>query len=96
MSLKKLLEKGADSKKDTESFKKAIPILEKLGQSKALDEKLNLYAELVEILSPTVGHHDKSGANLFYCPMVKKKWIAKGDEITNPYDKSMRNCGEKL
>ncbi|MDX1958922.1 MAG: hypothetical protein SFU98_10130 [Leptospiraceae bacterium] len=90
-----LLTKGADDKKDTETFKKAIPIAEKLGKADGLQDKKNAYSQLVDGLSSVVGHHDKSKANLFYCPMEKKKWIAKGDAVVNPYLKDMRDCGEK-
>ncbi len=91
-----LLSKGADNKKDTEIFKKAVPLAEKLGKSESLKDKLDAYSMLVEQLSSVVGHHDKSKANLFYCPMEKKKWISKGDKVVNPYGKDMRDCGEKL
>ena len=94
--LTELLAKGADDKKDTETFKKAIPLTEKLGKAETLKDKLSAYSLLVNELSSVVGHHDKSKANLFYCPMEKKKWIAKGDSIVNPYLKDMRDCGEKL
>lgn len=95
-TLKALLAKGADDKKDTEIFKKAIPLADNLGKAESLKDKLSAYSQLVEGLSSVVGHHDKSKANLFYCPMVKKKWITKGDKIVNPYGKDMRECGEKL
>ena len=32
--------------------------------------------------------------NKFYCPMVSKYWVAKGDVIQNPYASDMRECGE--
>ncbi len=32
--------------------------------------------------------------NKFYCPMVAKYWIAKGEQIQNPYAPEMRECGE--
>ncbi len=94
--LTELLAKGADSKKDSETFSKAIPIAEKLSKADTLKDKKEFYSLLVESLSSVVGRHDKSNANLFYCPMVKKKWIAKGDKIVNPYSKEMIDCGEKL
>ena len=93
--LTELLTNGADDKKDTETFKKAIPLADKLGKAESLKDKLAAYSLLVESLSSVVGHHDKSKANLFYCPMAKKKWIAKGEQIVNPYLKNMRDCGEK-
>jgi len=94
--LETLLEKGGDSKKDTEVFKKAKLALIKLGEADSLPAKRDAYAELIEILSVVALQNDKSGARVFYCPMVKKKWISKGDTIVNPYDKEMRNCGEKI
>ncbi len=93
--LTELLAKGADDKKDTETFKKAIPLSEQLGKAETLKDKFSAYSLLVDSLSPVVGHHDKSKVNLFYCPMEKKKWIAKGDNVVNPYLKNMRDCGEK-
>jgi hypothetical protein len=93
--LTELLTKGSDDKKDNEVFKKSVPLSEKLGKAETLQEKRLAYSLLVNELTAIVGHHDKSGANVFYCPMEKKKWIAKGDTIVNPYFKDMRDCGEK-
>ena len=36
----------------------------------------------------------QTGYNKFYCPMVSKYWIAKGEQIQNPYAPEMRECGE--
>lgn len=91
----KLLSKGADNKKDKAIFTKAIPLAEKLSNAVTLQDKKNAYSSLVEGLVPIVGQHDKSNANLFYCPMAKKKWIARGEQVVNPYLKDMRDCGEK-
>ncbi len=52
-------------------------------------------ALLVDVISSSLGHDDKAKANLFYCPREKRKWIAKGDSIVNPYLKDMRDCGER-
>lgn len=30
----------------------------------------------------------------FFCPMVSKYWVAKGESIHNPYASEMRECGE--
>lgn len=38
------------------------------------------------------------GYNAYYCPMVKKRWVQNSMEVTeiqNPYDKSMRMCGDQ-
>jgi len=33
--------------------------------------------------------------NVAYCPMVKKSWIQKGNQIANPYvGKKMKSCGK--
>ena len=33
--------------------------------------------------------------NVAYCPMVKKSWIQKGNEIANPYvGMKMKSCGK--
>ena len=40
----------------------------------------------------------KPGADVtaMYCPMVKKSWLQKGEQVKNPYfGKSMPGCGEK-
>lgn len=38
------------------------------------------------------------GYNAYYCPMVKKRWVQNSMEVSdiqNPYDKSMRMCGDQ-
>lgn len=44
-------------------------------------DKLAVYAGLIE-------YHK------FFCPMVSKYWVAKGESIHNPYAPDMRECGE--
>ncbi|MGJ4747355.1 LIC13259/LIC11441 family protein [Leptospira sp. SA-E8] len=92
--LVQLLKEDADHKKDTEKFKKALPIAEELGKTTDLSKKRELFERLSKELESVVGHHDKSGVSVFYCPMLKKKWLASGKEIKNPYDSKMKNCGE--
>ncbi|PKA14571.1 LIC13259/LIC11441 family protein [Leptospira haakeii] len=92
--LVQLLKENADHKKDTEKFKKALPIAEELGKTLDLSKKRELFERLSNELESIVGHHDKSGISVFYCPMLKKKWLASGKEIKNPYNSKMKNCGE--
>ncbi|GBF37626.1 LIC13259/LIC11441 family protein [Leptospira johnsonii] len=92
--LVQLLKENADHKKDTEKFKKALPIAEELGKTMDLSKKRELFERLSKELESIVGHHDKSEVSVFYCPMLKKKWLASGKEIRNPYDSKMKNCGE--
>ncbi|TGM98973.1 DUF3347 domain-containing protein [Leptospira dzoumogneensis] len=88
------LRENADHKKDTEKFRRAVPIAEELGKTSDLSKKRDLFERLSKELESIVGHHDKSGVSVFYCPMLKKKWLASGKEIRNPYDPKMKNCGE--
>ncbi|MEI1278132.1 DUF3347 domain-containing protein [Leptospira venezuelensis] len=92
--LVQLLKEKADHKKDTEKFIKAVPIAEELGKTSDLSKKRELFERLSIELESIVGHHDRSGVSVFYCPMLKKKWLASGKEIKNPYDSKMKNCGE--
>lgn len=92
-NLIRLLGDGADRKRGSEIFERAIPFAKKLGDADSLEDKRNAYALLVEELSSLIGHHDKSNAVLFYCPMENKKWVSRGERIVNPYLKNMRNCG---
>lgn len=88
------LKENADHNKDTEKFRKALPIADELGKTTDLSKKRELFERLSRELESIVGHHDKSGVSVFYCPMLKKKWLASGKEIKNPYDSKMKNCGE--
>ncbi|WP_367897356.1 hypothetical protein AB3N61_08725 [Leptospira sp. WS58.C1] len=93
-TLVELLKEDADHKKDSEKFRKALPIAEELGKTTDLSKKRDLFERLSKELESVVGHHDKSGVSVFYCPMLKKKWLASGKEIKNPYDSKMKKCGE--
>ncbi len=92
--LSELLKGEADLKKDTEAFRKALPISEELGKTKDLSKKREIFQRLSNELIPIIGNHDKSGVSVFYCPMLKKKWLASGNTIQNPYDSKMKTCGE--
>ncbi|TGN13352.1 LIC13259/LIC11441 family protein [Leptospira ilyithenensis] len=92
--LVELLKADADRKKDTSAFKQALPFAEQLGKATNEVQKRELFYRLSSELESIVGHHDQSGVSVFYCPMLKKKWIAKGKEIRNPYLANMKNCGQ--
>jgi hypothetical protein len=70
-----------------------VEILEKGNYSEQEPAFLALsqFSEKLDTLGKmaTLGSYHK-----FYCPMVKKYWVAKGKEIQNPYDADMRECGE--
>ncbi len=90
-----LLKAGGDSDKATGILTAAIPAAEQLGKATNAKRRLDAYAKLVEHLAPMVGFHDESGTHVFYCPMAKKKWIARGEEVRNPYLPDMRTCGSR-
>jgi len=54
-------------------------------------------AKFSELLAPLIHRsQDLSSYGVFYCPMVDKRWIDKGNAIRNPYAPNMRDCGEKM
>ena len=51
-------------------------------------------AELLAYAKAT-GATNPAGVRTAYCPMVKKSWLQKGEQIKNPYYGSeMLECGE--
>jgi hypothetical protein len=58
----------------------------------AFFESLSSFSEiLTDILK---ANQIRTEYNKFYCPMVAKYWIAKGELVENPYAPEMRECGE--
>ncbi|TGK37507.1 DUF3347 domain-containing protein [Leptospira gomenensis] len=74
----------------------AFQAAQKLTIAKNETDRLNAYSELAESLKEYIQKDESTGIHVFYCPMVKKKWIASGDKIRNPYDPSMKGCGKKI
>ena len=91
--LVRLRRAGGDSKAAAKIFKTAVGDAVKLGAAKKGKDRLDAYAQLVGKLAQLHGFHDKSGTHLFYCPMAKKKWVAQGNTVRNPYLPDMRSCG---
>ncbi|EPG74099.1 PF11827 family protein [Leptospira fainei serovar Hurstbridge str. BUT 6] len=55
------------------------------------------YSAFSEILATTMKARGLDyGRNRFYCPMVKKTWVASGKKIRNPYAPEMRDCGDLI
>ncbi|PNV72614.1 LIC13259/LIC11441 family protein [Leptospira inadai] len=55
------------------------------------------YSSFSEILATTMKARGLDyGRNRFYCPMVKKTWVASGKKIRNPYAPEMRDCGDLI
>ncbi|TGK13730.1 LIC13259 family plasminogen/vitronectin/complement-binding protein [Leptospira kmetyi] len=78
------------------SLTPALKAAEKLKASTDEKTKLDAYGELSESLKEYIQKDESTGFHVFYCPMVKKKWIASGDKVQNPYDPSMKGCGKKI
>ncbi|TGM57913.1 LIC13259 family plasminogen/vitronectin/complement-binding protein [Leptospira adleri] len=78
------------------SLAPALQAAEKLKNAASEKEKLEAYGELAESLKEYIQKDESSGVHVFYCPMVKKKWIASGDKVQNPYDPAMKGCGKKI
>ncbi|PJZ56573.1 LIC13259 family plasminogen/vitronectin/complement-binding protein [Leptospira barantonii] len=78
------------------SLSPALKAAEKLKAGTDEKTKLEAYNELSESLKEYIQKDESTGFHVFYCPMVKKKWIASGDKVQNPYDPSMKGCGKKI
>lgn len=90
-----LLKAGGDSAKATKVFEAAVPLALELGKAGDARQRLDAYARLVDKLVAIHGLHDDSGTHVFYCPMAKKTWVARGETVRNPYFANMRSCGSK-
>ncbi|TGK25183.1 LIC13259 family plasminogen/vitronectin/complement-binding protein [Leptospira stimsonii] len=74
----------------------ALQAAEKFKKAVSEKDKLDAYGELSESLKEYIQKDESTGVHVFYCPMVKKKWIASGEKVQNPYDPSMKGCGKKI
>lgn len=71
--------------------------LSEITESKSRDDN-NQNLHLVSMaLGHVINKYEVSGKyNVFYCPMIKKKWIQnteKSSEVNNPYAPEMPHCG---
>lgn len=93
--LEVLLEKGGEKEKDSDIFKKALPIVKELRKTTDSKTKQRFYSELVVLLQQVIGYHDRSGAILYYCPKTGKQWITNFEIVTNPFDRKNTSCIQK-
>ena len=62
---------------------------------KAAREAFGTLSDAVTAAAKAEGYKDLSGVKLAYCPMIRKSWLQKGDQIQNPYyGSAMSSCGE--
>lgn len=84
-------DKNESIKKNLEKMEADIASISKTD-SEAFFASLSSFSEtLTEILK---ANQIQTEYNKFYCPMVAKYWIAKGEIVQNPYAPEMRECGE--
>lgn len=98
---KQLLAAVLEAKSQTGKNEEIKKQLDKIGSilsninstdKEAFFESLSSFSEiLTDILK---ANQIRTEYNKFYCPMVAKYWIAKGEVVENPYAPEMRECGE--
>lgn len=94
-TLETLLKQGGEKEKDSEVFRKALPIVVELGKTSDVKSKQKLYTELVSLLEQVIGYHDRSGAVLYHCPKTGKSWITNFSNAQNPFDRKNKSCIQK-
>ncbi|MBM9579514.1 hypothetical protein JWG45_20420 [Leptospira sp. 201903070] len=94
-TLENLLEKGGEKEKDSEIFRKALPLVKELGKTEDFKTKQKIYSEIVILFQDVIGYHDRSGAILYHCPKTGKQWITNLEIVTNPFDRKNKSCIRK-
>ena len=70
---------------------------EQLARATTLEDARNYFGELSAVLVPIFQQEGIAGVNAYVCPMKKKTWAQKGDQLQNPYyGKAMATCGTAL
>ena len=88
---KSLSDKNKDIKSQLDKMESTLSKINSKDKE-AFFESLSSFSEtLTDILK---ANQIQTDYNKFYCPMVAKYWVAKGEEIQNPYAPDMRECGE--
>lgn len=85
---------AADAKAMGPAGQKTAEVAERMATAADLKAARAVFGDLsdavIELVGESVGDVKKA-----YCPMVKKFWLQKGDQIANPYyGSSMLRCGE--
>lgn len=82
---------SADKESLKKSFSEMLAVLESANQSETAGS-ISVFSE--KLYSLLKAEEINLGYRKFYCPMEKKFWLAKGDDVKNPYAPEMRECGE--
>ncbi|MBP7280299.1 MAG: DUF3347 domain-containing protein [Leptospiraceae bacterium] len=88
---KSLALKNENIKKDLEKLELILTNVNSKDKD-AFFESLSSFSEIVTDILKV--NKIQTQYNKFYCPMVSKYWIAKGELVENPYAPEMRECGE--
>ena len=71
--------------------------VEQLARATTLEDARAHFGDLSAILVPIFQQEAIAGVHAFVCPMKKKTWAQKGDQLQNPYyGKAMATCGNAL
>jgi membrane fusion protein, copper/silver efflux system len=74
---------------------KAAKAIGAASDIKVAREAFGTLSDAVIAAAKADGYKDLSDVKLAYCPMVRKSWLQKGNQIQNPYyGKDMSTCGE--
>jgi hypothetical protein len=87
-------QKGKDEKM-TDQLSKVSLLAGNISAAKDLEQARKTFGEMSVLM---IALKPESGVKVseYFCPMVKKSWLQKGDKVQNPYfGKQMIGCGEK-
>ena len=74
---------------------KSAAALEQAADLKAARDAFGPLSDAVIAAAKAEGWKDLDDVKIAYCPMVKRSWLQKEDQIRNPYyGASMLTCGE--
>lgn len=94
--LAKLVKKSKAS--ELKEVEAKIPSLEKINKKNSKDKNLVLYGEFLPSLVKVVKSKNTKNYEVFYCPMVEKKWIQNvkiNKDVKNVFAQKMISCGGK-
>lgn len=89
-----LLAASGDNQQVSAAFAQARKLAPALSAAQTSAARLDSYAAIVALIRPVVVKRPHARVHLFYCPMVRKSWVAEGTQVRNPYAADMRSCGD--
>ena len=83
---------------ELKEVKKQLEALSKISAKNSKEKNLDHYSVFVEPLTTVVKSKKFEGYEVYFCPMVEKKWIQNvkvDDEVKNVFAQNMLKCGGK-